>query len=211
MADLPGRRPELPLRILLLLALLLPGSGGLLQAQARAGEDPAPTDGVAAFVHGGLRLSSFAGEMGLMAGGALGLRLTGRLYVGGAGWILLEDSDLEGAGAFNRRTLGVGYGGAVVEVTLPKPSQRLGLAARTLVGAGNIDIRDPVTGIRINSSNFVVAEPEAVLSFGLSPRLTLEGSLSYRAVFGLDSLEGLDDSQVGGAGLSLLVRLGPLS
>jgi len=146
-----------------------------------------------------------------MAGGAAGLSLSDRIYVGGGGWMLLRDSDIGGAGVYQSRALGVGYGGVMVDVTLADPGSKRTVAVRALLGVGNLDIRDPITGIRIDSSNFVVMEPEAVARVGLGRRMAIEGTLSYRAVFGLDALSGLDDGDVGGPGFSVLLRVGPLS
>ncbi|HEX9886119.1 MAG TPA: hypothetical protein VGA70_06505 [Longimicrobiales bacterium] len=199
------------MRLPLLVALILLWPGGDLRAQGGSADDGAPSGVIQAFVHGGLRVTSVAGEVGVMAGGAAGLSLSDRIYVGGGGWMLLRDSDIGGAGVYQSRALGVGYGGVMVDVTLADPGSKRTVAVRALLGVGNLDIRDPITGIRIDSSNFVVMEPEAVARVGLGRRMAIEGTLSYRAVFGLDALSGLDDGDVGGPGFSVLLRVGPLS
>ncbi|HZD06309.1 MAG TPA: hypothetical protein VE173_15470, partial [Longimicrobiales bacterium] len=132
------------------------------------------------------------------------------LAFGGGGAVLVSDRSVEGDLVFPDRELGFGYGGVVVELSGHSPGPSSILSFRALVGAGNADLRDAATGARLASDNVIVVEPELVLHRRIGSRLYLGASLSWRSVWGLDDVEGVDGKDLGGPSLGIHLRIGPL-
>lgn len=188
--------------LLSLWVLLLPWGGGPRPAQAQS---PAT-----ARIEATARLTSVHHELAPLVGGAALVRLSDRFSIGGGGWILLAEREVEGEGAFPRQQLGFGYGGLVVEVGTFSISGVAGFAARTLLGAGNAELRDVVTGTRVASDNMLVVEPEILLGFPLAARMSGGIGLSYRHAWRVQDLGALGRRDLSGPSLALYVRVGPL-
>lgn len=156
------------------------------------------------------RLTSVHHELAPLLGAAALVRLSDRWSIGGGGWILLPDREVEGEGVFPRQQLGFGYGGLVIEVGTFSIGGLGGFAARTLFGAGNAELRDVVTGTRLASDNMLVVEPEILLGFSLAGRMSGGVGLSYRHAWRVQDLGGLGRGDLSGLCLALYLRIGPL-
>lgn len=203
MAGLPGRSQEHPLKVfagaaatLAALAVgLLPGSRGL-----GAQEAPAPGSGLLAV--GEVRLGPLAGETVILPGGALLLRLTPHVAVGGGGWVSRSAVDLSAGTA-----LSFGYGGVVLRATRPRHSPFF-LGGRLLLGAGSAVIRDTVVGVEVNADNVIVVEPTLAVHTRFFDRIEASASAGWRFTGGVERAAGLEASDLGGWTVGLSLALG---
>lgn len=219
MAHLPGRPAECglsrPSNLLLVLALAGTGASPGLPLTAQetppAGSQEAPgrePPRAGALLEAGTGLTAIRGDVGWFARGLALVSVSPGLAFGG-GAVLLPDRSVEGDVVFPDRELGFGYGGVVVEVSGLSPGASSTVSLRALLGAGNVDLRDAPTRTRLASDNIIVAEPEVVLHRRVASRLYLGASLSWRAVWGLDDIDGVDGDDLGGPSLGLSLRIGP--
>ena len=185
-----------------LCVLLVPCAGGPRPARAQS---PATAQ-----IEATARLTSIHHEFVPLVGAAALVRLSGKLSIGGGGWILLADREIEGNGAFPRQQLGFGYGGLVIEVGTFSIGRLAGFSTRTLLGAGNAELRDVVTGTRVDSDNMLVVEPEMLLGFPLAARMSGAIGLSYRHAWRVQDLGGITRGDLSGLSLALHLRIGPL-
>ena len=174
---------------------------------ARAQELPSTAP---AYLQAGLRLTSVHGDIAPLLRGSALVGLSEKLSLGGGGSILLSDRAVEGNVSFPRQLLGFGYGGIVIEIGAFSIGSISSFSARTLLGAGNADLRDLVSGTRIASDNVLVIEPELLLGLPLSPRLQARFGLSYRHAWGVQDLEEVTRGDLSGPSLGVLLRIGPL-
>jgi hypothetical protein len=140
-------------------------------------------------------------------GGWAGLVLGDRLLLGGGGLALLQAVQLPGTVAATGFDLRMGYGGVVLRLWEPV-DERFTAEAGVLLGAGNGEIRDRLTGRELGSDNFLTAEPEAALSLSLPRGLRLGLALGYRAVWGLDDLPRVSRGDLQAATWTLFLRAG---
>lgn len=205
MARLPGRSQEHPLRlfppavgaIVALAVVVLAGPRGLRGQEV-------PGEGVGIVAVAGLRVTRVAGESAALPGGALLLRLTPHVAVGGAGWAARSSVELDGGGL----EMSFGYGGLVVDVA-PRPGRRFSMGGRVLLGAGNAAIHNTVVGIEVDADNALVVEPELTARFELLRRLRLAASAGWRFAAGVDRSAGIEPSDLGGWSVALTLTAGP--
>jgi len=108
-------------------------------------------------------VSRLGGEWVTQAGGSLSFRISSFIEIGGGGRIDLSHPALTGLGSPSR--LHFGYAG--LQVTLrPAPRGLPGLRLGALLGAGNLDVKDPAVGAVLDSDNGAVLEPS--LSWSLA-------------------------------------------
>lgn len=202
MAHLPGRRTEHPLKHFALLLLVLLASASPAAGQRERPDGSGPRAGIEA----NLLLTQVASDVVWMAGGLALVQVASRLEVGGAARLMFAAIPLERPGT--ALDLELGYGGAVVSADFPLPGGSPGLTARALLGAGNADVRDRVTGAMVDSDNFGVIEPEVLFHISLTPRLSARVGASYRVVFGVEDLPGASGRQLSAGALVTGLRLG---
>jgi len=214
---------RLPSRSLAILALLL--VPGAVRAQGAPDPvDPAPPTLRIEPMQSGFvvapesRLSELDGSFASFAGGYAGFLTDDTLLIGAAGYWLTND-------AWDRS---MGYGGLLAELRLVR-DRRLGVSVRALLGGGSATLGVPVTvpaspwppfrgrfGDRIEPDaepvtrtlrvreEFLVAEPQATLSFRINSWLRLSASAGYRFVGGAERL----DDRLGGVSGSFALELG---
>lgn len=211
MAELPGRPAERRLTrcLLLLLVLSLPGRGAgrPLAGQEVPEEGPARA-GAHLELGGGLTL--LHGEMMPFIGGAALVSLFPRVAVGGSGTVILREHRLAGDPIFPERALTFGYGGVLLDVGPRAGPAGTLITLRTLLGAGNTNLRDRGSGVRLTSRNVVVLEPALVFRKPAVRGLDFGASLAWRAVLGLGDIEDVDGSDLSALSLGIHLRVGPL-
>lgn len=216
MAHVPRRPAERRLRrrLLPLLVLAFAARGAAQPATSQEPREGAPSreesPRVGAHVEVGGGLTFLLGDATPVLDVAALLALSPGVAVGGGGTVFPSGHDVEGDLVFPDQTLGFGYGGILVEAELPPGYAGTDMAIRTLLGAGNAHLEDGRTGARLASDNVLVLEPELVLRRSAASRLDLGVSLSWRAVLGLDDVEGVDPGDLSTLSLGLHLRVGPL-
>ena len=157
-----------------------------------------------ATVDGGI--SRVAGEWVTQAGGSLSFRISSFIELGGGGRIDLSHHTPTGPGSPSR--LHFGYAGLQVTL-LPAPRGLPGLRLGALLGAGNLDVRDPSVRVVLDSDNGAVLEPSAAWSLPLLPAVVVGGSLSWRFAYGFKALGGIESRDLSGPAFRLHLLLGP--
>jgi len=130
--------------------------------------------------------------------------------LGGGGALLARSRRIQGDPIYPDRGLGFGYGGLAVEITGPLVLPDTDVSVRWLVGAGNVDFTDNTTGIRLESDNVFVVEPELVIRRRLTPWLRIGISASHRFMRGVDGVDTDATGDMESFAFGLGVRLGPL-
>ena len=139
-------------------------------------------------------------------GGSLTFRISSLVEIGGGGRIDLSHPTLTGLGSPSR--LHFGYAG--LQVTLrPAPRVWPGLRLGALLGAGNLDVRDPAVGAVLDSDNGAVVEPSLSWSLPFLPGMAGGGSLSWRFAYGFKALGGLQSQDLNGPAFLVRLVLGP--
>ena len=151
-------------------------------------------------------VSRLGGEWVTQAGGSLSFRISSFIEIGGGGRIDLSHPALTGLGSPSR--LHFGYAG--LQVTLrPAPRGLPGLRLGALLGAGNLDVKDPAVGAVLDSDNGAVLEPSLSWSLPLFYGLGGGGSISWRFAYGFKALGGLASQDLSGPAFLVRLLLGP--
>lgn len=188
------------------LLLLFPATVVPAAAQEATAER---SDGVRAFAEAGVAGTRIHGEATAVLGLAMGLSVGPGLSIGGAarllpgpvavGRVVLQEVELE-----------VGYGGLLLQLRRPAWSDRGAWILRALVGAGNADVLEQSTSLRLDSDNFLVVEPSVGVELALLGPLWAGASISYRFVSGVEDLRGVGASDLRSPSLALRLRISPL-
>lgn len=202
-----GRIEELPLSrgvfprvfIAALLAALL--GGGTLSAQ----EPP----GIRALVQGGAGGTRVHGETAALLAFGAGIRVTPSLSVGGAGRVVPGPVEI-GRVALRNLEMSFGYGGIFVEYEARGPSPSWSWIGSLLVGAGNADVREVETSLRLDSDNFFVSEPGVGIRRDLPWRLSASARASWRLVWGVEDLRGVAASDLSSPVVGIGLTIHPL-
>jgi hypothetical protein len=153
------------------------------------------------------------GQTSPLVGAAALLGVSEDWRVGGAGYSLLERVDLEIPPPLETLELHLGYAGVLLERGLGSLSgaspRAATFIARVMLGAGNAEVRDSATGARLRSDNFALIEPTITVLAPLSGVVSGGASASYRMVGGVDGLQDIDEENLRGWSVGLLVRFGP--
>ena len=150
-----------------------------------------------------------------LVGGYAGWLSEQRFFIGGAGYWLANGNDREMA-----------YGGVVAQCLVWNNS-RFGVSAKGLLGGGQASVTDTISvrvpevrangrvitpastlsqSVRVHNA-FVLAEPEAQLSFRLKKQLHLAVGAGYRFT-GSDRRGGFDGNRLDGATGSVSLQIG---
>ena len=165
--------------------------------------------GTRAFLDIGAGAARLHGDATVLLEVAAGLRLPAGVRVGGAGYLLPAPVDA-GRVALQELELSAGWGGLFAEAGTDAPVGPGRWTARLLVGAGNTDVDEVTTGLRLDSDNFVVIQPDVGAEVRLTSGLRAAVRFSWRWVGGTEGLPGVDTSDLQGPGLHLRLRAGPL-
>jgi hypothetical protein len=201
---MPGRAQELPLRALARVLLIFVLSFGAAPLRAQEPDAPFPADPVRGFLELSLGATSVRRQTSPLLGAAALLGVSSDWRVGGAGFSMMVEN-LE---------LHIGYAGLLVERVLrplytPDSGRPANVVARLTIGAGNGEVRDAATGARLRSDNFAVLEPALSLQVPLSRLISAGATAGYRVVGGVDGLQGVEEENLTGWSLGLLIRAGP--
>ena len=193
------------MRSLALIALLLALPGAL---RAQAGPPSSSDEGRVTSTASVLMKGSTIADKGrAQVGGWVGLVFGGRFAVGGGGLVLLEEVALEGTEAGTGFSLDLGYGGVFFRFWQPLSSRLTGELG-FLLGAGNGEVSDRLSGAELGSDNFVIAEPEVSLFFTLFPSIHVGASGGYRLAWGVEDLPRVSQDDLRAATATISVRWG---
>ena len=189
--------------ILLGILLLLPGP---LRAQEGRGDSPAtPRAGsAAAFL---IKSSEVAGTGRYLVGGWAGLVFGDHFALGGGGVAITEDVELQGSGSTTGFYLGGGYGGILLKYWGGFSYGFTGEAG-LLLGAGQAEVRDGLSGHQVGAENFLVMEPEISLFYNLYRQVYLGASGGYRFTSSLEDLPRVSPHDLQSFTATLSLRLG---
>lgn len=200
--SLARQRAQMLIRTAALLLALV-----LTCVPAPAGAQQEPARNAQAYLGVGLGTTKIHDQGTTVAGGAALLSLGHRVAFGGAGWVMLGRSTVNGRDAASHYDLRVAWGGLIGQTRLLGDRSRA-LDLRALVGAGNGKVTLPLVNTLIASDNFGVLEPELLGTVRLHPLLYIEGGLSWRWVFGVQDLPGVSSRDLQGfsARLGIAIR-----
>ncbi|MGD1844342.1 MAG: hypothetical protein ACFB10_03000 [Salibacteraceae bacterium] len=159
----------------------------------------------------------FDSEDGLLIGGRVAWIINHRLAIGGAGYGLANNLNLQSQ-EFNARLydFNFGYGGLLVEPIVGS-SKPIHVSFPTLLGAGGANFENSLlfydrdaeswTDLSRESDSFFVLEPGVELELNLLRYFRLSTGISYRYLMGLD-LGDVDDDKLDGLSIGLALKFG---
>lgn len=192
------------MRLLFPLALLLvlPGS-----VRAQAGPGPSPPSRVAGTAAMLIKGGQIAGEYRAHLGGWAGVVFAENIAVGGGGFALLNQVDLDGLEGGTGFNLDFGYGGLFFRYWEPLSRWITGEVG-LLLGAGHARVRDLLTRTEVGSDNFLVAEAELGALYSLFPKIHLGASAGYRLTSGVENLPRVSTGDLNTFTGTLFLRFG---
>lgn len=188
--------------LLLLFFLTLPGPVGAQEAQ----QTPAPRRAGAAAA-GFVKAGEIADETRFFLGGWGALVLGDHFVLGGGGMALTRDVELRASGLPTGFYLDAGYGGVLLKYWGALPLRLTGEAG-LLLGAGQAEVYDRVTGQEVRAENFLVLEPEVSLYLNLYRQLYLGASGGYRTTSRIENLPRVPSDALQSFTGTLSLRLG---
>lgn len=160
-----------------------------------------------ASVRAELGATRLAHESVRAAGVRILFRVARAVEVGGAARVDLTHPLVATDGAA-RLQARFGYGGVLLELR-PAPESAPGLRLGTVLGAGNVQLRDPDSETVLDADNGLVAEPQVSWWIGVVPRVKLGVSAGWRLTRGFQALGGLASPDLRGGLLLAGIELGP--
>lgn len=188
--------------LLLLFFLTLPGPVGAQEAQ----QTPAPRRAGAAAA-GFVKAGEIADETRFFLGGWGALVLGDHFVLGGGGMALTREVELRASGLPTGFYLDAGYGGVLLKYWGALPLRLTGEAG-LLLGAGQAEVYDRITGQEVRAENFLVLEPEVSLFLNLYRQLYLGASGGYRATSRIENLPRVPSDALQSFTATLSLRLG---
>lgn len=185
-------------------ATYLWASGLLALSAPVAAQDQEPARPVEGVVEVHLGVTRLAGVWSGFSGASATLDVGAGLRLGGGAWSVLRRVDEGPVLAGSGLELSVGYGGVVVEWTVPSTP----VAGRLLVGGGMASLRTLAVGTRFDVETFAVLEPGLRAGFDLPGPLSMGAVFGYRWVGGADALFLADSSDLRGIQGSIHLRIG---
>lgn len=188
--------------LLFLFVLALPGP---VRAQ-EVGPTPAPRRAGAAaagFVKGG----EIAGESRIFLGAWGALVLGDHFVLGGGGMAMTRDVELRASGLPTGFYLDAGYGGVLFKYWGDLPRGFSGEAS-ILLGAGQAEVNDRITGQEVGAKNFLVLEPEVSLFLHVYRQVHLGASGGYRATSRIEDLPRVPFDALNSFTATLSLRVG---
>lgn len=165
--------------------------------------------------HGGygaphVKVTTVAGQAGLLVGGEGAWIIGHSLLLGGAGYGLATRTDVpeQARSPAGESTLNLGYGGFRVGYIVA-PHDLLHLSASVLVGGGGIALIERVDSDNrtYRSAGMFVLEPAVALELNITPMIRAGVDASYRYM--ADSrIPGLSASQISGPSAGMLLAFG---
>ncbi len=133
-------------------------------------------------------------------------RLDRFVEVGGAGRVDLTHPTIVNEGSSLEPRFG--YGGLQVALH-PAPLLAPDLRFGALLGAGNLDIRDPAVDTELDSDNGLVIETGFSWGLRVASKVWIGASASWRFASGFDALGGVTSHDLQGPALLAGFSLGP--
>ena len=182
----------------ILLPALSVGGASSLAGQA--------ADSAIAFAGGGaLRVTSIHGDVGLLAGGWVGIAPKGDWTIGGGGYSLARPVDVPTLRPGMSHELRLGYAGIVGEYSFAL-NRSIDGNAGALFGAGNARLKDPVTGVEVGSDNFFLLDAGVTFTRPVKWKLQAGVGIGYRYALGVEDLLGVEPSDLRGVTFTLSLR-----
>jgi hypothetical protein len=188
--------------LFLLVSLVLPGS-------VRAQERPYPPtqERVSATAAVLLKGGRIAEENRLHLGGWAGLVFGENLAVGGGGFALLNEVEIAGPEGGTGLDLGLGYGGVLFRYWESLYGSLTGEVG-VLLGAGHAEVREQLSGTGVGADNFLLAEAEMGVRYGLFRGVSVGASVGYRITSGVEDLAGVSAADLNAFTGALSLRIG---
>jgi hypothetical protein len=152
-----------------------------------------------------LKFSEINDECAFFTGGCGGLVLNHTLIIGGAGYGLANEIEVNEALYPEFRLLEMGYGGVVLGY-VNRSRKAVHLSFHSLIGAGGLSYRSHYYDYR-HDDIFFVAEPGIDLELNLTRYFRLGCGATYRLVRGVD-IDGLTDEALSGPSATLTFKIG---
>lgn len=188
--------------LLFVFVLALPGP--VRAQEVRQTPTPRRAGGaVAGFVKAG----QIAGESRLFLGAWGALVLGDHFVLGGGGMALTRDVELRASGLPTGFYLDAGYGGVLFKYWGDLPRGLSGEAS-ILLGAGQAEVSDRITGQEVRAENFLVLEPEVSLFLRLYRQVHLGASGGYRATSRIEDLPRVPSDALRSFTATLSLRVG---
>lgn len=180
---------------------------GFLSASTASGrEDTLVGRGIESGGFGGpaVRFSEVQDEFAVFAGGRGGWIIDHVFFLGGGGYGLANDVDLDTIHSFSFREIEFGYGG--LEMGYIHESDRLvHFTVQLLIGAGGVTRNDDF--VSYDSDAVFVLEPSADIVLNVTTYFRLAAGGGYRAVTGTD-MPGIDDEDLSAPFASITLKFG---
>jgi hypothetical protein len=154
------------------------------------------------------KIGRINGEAGIFVGGQGGWIINHRFVLGGKGYGLVNDVDIEGS---RNLRLDFGCGGAFLEYII-SPHELLHLSLHSMIGAGGVvySVRkytDDQAPVNYNGDAFFVVEPGINCILNVTNYFRIGAGVTYRYVDGV-KYESLSDSDLSGASAEVLLKFG---
>jgi len=181
----------------------------LLLPAVAAGQETLLGGGIHSGGYGGpgLKFTSANGEMAVMGGGQGAWVINHTAAIGGGGYGLTSDHEVEGAGGPYK--LNFSYGGLLVEY-IRDANELVHWYGSLIVGFGSFSLTDPTLpddSDDIEDDGFLVLEPTVNIELNVTEHFRLAAGAGYRLASGVTS-DYLAASDLSGATFNLALRFG---
>lgn len=153
-----------------------------------------------------VKMNTFDGDLGVMAGGRGGWVLNHSLVIGGGGYGQVTEHDYLYSG--DTYNLEVGYGGLEMEYMF-NSNKLIHFSLYSLIGGGEVMLSLDQTYMNNhgNSDRFFAFEPACFAILNVTEWLKISAGISYLMVTGIDEL-GLTNNDIGGVHGMISFRFG---
>ena len=185
-------------------AVLALGTCAPARADALFGDDV----DVGGFAGPEVRISSLDGDLGIFLGAEGGWILNHHWIVGGAGYALINDHEIDFPPPAVPGKIDMGYGGLYLGYAAD--AEKLAhFTAGLVIGGGGADLKnaDLFFDLEDTGDAFFVLEPHAGLEINLRENVHLKIDGGYRLIAGSD-IVSVSDADLSGASFGLGVRVG---
>lgn len=168
--------------------------------------------------HGGyggpaVKFTQMYGSEAFLVGGQGGWIINHTLFLGGAGYGLVNGIKSPDSSIDDARYLDIGYGGMVVGLVL-RSDYLIHLTLTTLMGGGSVGSRESFYHMGDYDTHdgrgdeFWVVEPNLELVVNMTRWFRVSGGVSYRHVIGINEFDGLSNDDLTGLSAQLSFNFG---
>ncbi|MFC1614092.1 hypothetical protein ACFL5K_02225 [Gemmatimonadota bacterium] len=182
----------------------------LLSYPVMAQDETLLSDEIESGGYGGplFKIGQINGETGIFVGGQGGWIINHRFVLGGKGYGLVNDVEVEGS---QNLKLEFGCGGALLEYIIAS-NKLLHLSIHSMIGAGGVryavkDYEDNHDDIDYSNDGFFVLEPGINLILNVYKNFRIGAGTTYRYVNGVE-YESLSNSDLSGVSVKVLLKFG---